>query len=79
MEEKDATRVMVQLYAETIVLGWTGVKGSDGKTIKHSVEAAVKLFTELPPLFDLIRRAADKLELFRKRLVEADAGNSSKS
>lgn len=77
MDHKEADRLTARVFAETVVLGWEGVTGPDGKELAFNVDNAVKLFTDLPDLFAEIRRASSDAALFRKEILEAEAGNSS--
>lgn len=79
MDDEESKRVMIQVYAETVVKGWRKVKGRDGQEIPFSVENAVKLFTDLEELFNVILQAAQKRSLFQQRLQEEDSGNSPES
>jgi len=79
MDDDESKRVFVQLYAETVVKGWRDVKDADGNEIPFSVENAIKLFTDLEDLFGVILQAAQKMSLFRAKLVEEDAKNSQPS
>lgn len=77
MNPKDADRVAAQVFAETVLLGWSGVTGPDGKDLPFTVENAIQLFLDLPDLFAEIRRAASDAALFRREILEAEQGNSS--
>lgn len=79
MDDAESKRVFIQLYAETIVKNWRDVKDAEGNQIPFSVEAAIKLFTDLEDLFGVILQAAQKMSLFRAKLVEEDAKNSQPS
>jgi hypothetical protein len=77
MNSKEAEQLTARVFAETVVLGWEGVTGPDGKELAFNVDNAVKLFTDLPDLFAEIRRASSDAALFRKEILESEAGNSS--
>ncbi|AEP08887.1 hypothetical protein [Micavibrio aeruginosavorus] len=72
-------RVMAEIYAESIIIGWSGVSGPDGKPMKFTKENCVKLLIDLPELFVNIQQAADDFALFRAEQLEEDAKNSAKS
>lgn len=76
VDEDVANRLMVQVYCETVLLGWEGVTDEDGAELGFSVAAAVKLLVDLPDLFKDIRQTADDASLFRLDLLETDAKNS---
>lgn len=70
-----ADRIMREVFAETVVLGWSGIHGKDGEVIEYSVEACIKLFEDLPDWFTQVREEAAKFSNFRAAGIEADAGN----
>lgn len=70
-----ANKLLIEAFAETVVLGWEGITDSDGKEIEFSVKAAVQLFTDLPDLFNELREAAAKQSNFRASEVQDDVGN----
>lgn len=70
-----ANKLLIQVFAETIVLGWEGVLAEDGSPLPFSVPNCVKLFEDLPDLFQDLREQANKGALFRQALLEADSGN----
>lgn len=88
MDTKIGDRLTAEAFAETIVLGWgyvddAGKKhdgtilGKDGKEqIKFSVDAAKRLFADLPELFKDLLKEAQKLANFRRTDVEVAAKNS---
>lgn len=79
MDDEESKRVMVQVYAETVVKGWTGVVDAQGNDYPFSVENAIALFSAHEDLFSIIMQAAQKRSLFQQRLQEADAKNSPES
>lgn len=75
LDAKTMENIVRQAYAETIVLGWENVQDEDGADIEFSVENALKLFKDLPELFDDIQKASQKIALFKVHAMEEDAGN----
>lgn len=79
------TKMMRQVYAETVVLGWENVelmdKNPDGSPAgtfsprEFSVANCVELFNDLPDLYQDIVEQAQRAALFRTEIREADAGN----
>lgn len=75
LPEATAHKALVEVYAETVVIGWTGVTDADGNAMPFSVANAVKLFTDLPGLFNVIREEAGKQSNFLAARRQAIAGN----
>jgi hypothetical protein len=71
----ESAELFREIYADTIVLGWEGVTAKDGTPIPFSKTACVKLFEDLPDLFDDIFRQARRMDLFRSFVAETDAKN----
>lgn len=85
-----AEKIMLEVYAKTIVLSWetkvkdeaTGVEKWEplmqtvsGEMVKPSADELVKLFKALPDLFADIQDQAGKAAVFREEINEANAGN----
>lgn len=72
-------RLVHELYADTVVLGWEGVTDPEGNPIEFSRENCLKLFQDLPDLFKDILAEANNLALFRAEILEADSKNLLRS
>ncbi len=68
-------KIIKQVYAETIVLGWENVEDENGNDMEFSVENCLKLFDDLPDLFRDIQEQSQRAALFRQEVREADAKN----
>jgi len=66
---------MAEVYAETVLLGWTGVADENGTPLPFTKENCVKLLTDLPDLFRDIQEQAQRVANFRAADLEADAKN----
>lgn len=75
LDTATSDRIMREVYAEAVVLGWEGVEDRDGNPIEYSKEAVVKLFTDLPDLFREVVKSSQEIALFRKNVREAELGN----
>lgn len=75
MDSKQLERILRQVYAEAVVLGWENVEDATGKPIPFNVQNCVKLFEDLPDLYADIQSQAQQVALFRESLREADSGN----
>lgn len=67
--------LMVQVFAETIVLDWEGVFDREDNEMPYSQDNVVKLFTDLPDLFDVIQEQASSLNNYLLDEVESDVKN----
>lgn len=75
IDAKQVEKLVRQVYAETVVLGWENVDDAEGKPMTYSVENCRKLFDDLPDLFADIQEQAQRAALFRAEIREAEAGN----
>ncbi len=73
MDDDVANRLMAEAFAETVVLGWSGVKGSDGEELEFTQDNVKKLLTDLPELFADIRTQATSFTNFVVESREEDA------
>lgn len=73
-----------EAFAETVVLGWevaqggewvSGIEQPDGSIAPFTVDAVKDALRALPELYDDLQEQAAKVALFRKDLLQADAGN----
>lgn len=67
--------ILREVFAETVVLGWENVEDENGKALPFTKENCVKLFTDLPDLFDDLQEQSQRAALFRAEVREADAKN----
>lgn len=75
MDRKLADKLMIEAYAESVVLGWSGVEDKDGTELEFTVENVKKLFTDLPELFKDVQEQTQKFSLFRAETREDEAKN----
>jgi hypothetical protein len=75
LDDAVAEDILVRAFAESVVLGWEGVKGLDGKLIPFSKDNVIKLFKDMPDLFADVRDQSAQLAAFRAHLTEVDSGN----
>ena len=78
LDENVAERILHEVYADHVILGWDGIAGPDGKAMAYSRANALKLFEDLPELFRDIQDQAGRVALFRARELEDDKGNSGR-
>lgn len=79
LDNKTADNLYKDVFAETVVLDWINVEGPDGQLLEFKKENVVKLFNDLPDLFNDLREQAANAALFREEVLEGALGNSGKS
>ena len=66
---------MAETYAESVIIGWKGVKDRDNKPLKFTKENVVKLLIDLPELFTEIQKRATAFGTFKERNEAANEKN----
>ena len=75
LDNEIANKVLMETFIEACLLGWENLTYQDDKAIKFSKENAIRLFTDLPDLFNDLREQSAKMATFQQEEVEADSGN----
>ena len=75
LSEDVQKKILIDLCAEAIVIGWRGVKDADGQEMPFTRENCVKLFTDLPDLFLEVFEQAQKFSNFRQEAKEVAEKN----
>lgn len=76
LDNQVAQQLMIEAYADAVILGWTGVQDRDGNVLDFNRENVVKVLTDLPDLFYDIQAQSQKAALFREDIRATEAGNS---
>ena len=71
LSDDKAHDILTQVYAESIVIDWKGVKDDKGKDMPYSQEACLKLFNDLPEMFKMIVEEAESITNFQKEAEKA--------
>lgn len=75
LDEETSQRIMIETYAESVIVGWSGNIGPGGKKSAFSVDNCIKVLTELPDLFEDIKAQANAASTFRGELEEIEEKN----
>lgn len=79
MDNKVAEKLLMEAYADAVILGWEGVEDRDGQPLEFTRDNVLKVLQDLPDLFVDIQQQSQKVALFRADLREEEAGNSPRS
>lgn len=75
IDNKVLEKLVMQAFAETVVLGWENVEDRDGNPMEFNVANVIQLFTDLPDLFKDVQEQAQKAVLFREDILEVESKN----
>jgi len=83
IDEKVGNRLMMEAYAEAVVLGWNGFtkdiitkKEEDaGTLLEFTKENVIAVFEALPELFTDVAKMSNNITLYRAETLEGDSGN----
>lgn len=75
LDPETMTAIMREVYADTVILRWEGVTDRDGNDLPFTKDNCIKLFTDLPDLFEDVMSMAQKSSLFKTEMQEAEAKN----
>lgn len=75
LDDERSNRLMYEVYAASVILGWTGVTDDEGKTISFTYENCIALFEKYPDLFADIQEQAQNIRLFKEEIREEDGKN----
>lgn len=79
MDNKVAEKLLMEAYADAVILSWEGVEDRDGQPLEFTRDNVLKVLQDLPDLFVDIQQQSQKVALFRADLREEEAGNSPRS
>lgn len=75
IDNKVLEKLVMQAFAETVVLGWENVEDRNGNPMEFNVANVIQLFTDLPDLFKDVQEQAQKAVLFREDILEVESKN----
>jgi hypothetical protein len=75
MNNDKAEEIFMGVFVDTVLKGWKNVRGEDGKPLEFSKAAAVKLFTDLPEVYERLQEEAKLASNFRDNALEEEVKN----
>lgn len=75
LAEETAEAMFMGVFVKTVLMGWSNVRGKDGKDLEFTPDNALMVFKALPELYDDLQDKAKSAALFRAETNEDDAGN----
>lgn len=75
LNEEIAQRLLRELYADAVVLGWENITDPDGNPLECTTANCIDLFAALPQLYEAVKKYSSEITLFRQQIREEDAKN----
>lgn len=84
LDKETDRKILLETYAETIVLNWEtlvddkykkGIESKDGAILPFNKANVIQTFLNLPDLFVEIMQQANRLDLFKEEILEEDSKN----
>lgn len=79
LSEDVANNLQMEVYFETVVIGWEGVTDEDGNALDYTLANFKKVMTDLPDLWLAVRNEADNLRNFQNVEASVDGETLGKS
>lgn len=75
MAPDDALALLIETFVDTSLKDWRNVKDENEMLLPFNRPNAIKLFTDLPDLFSILRRQAESLSNYQAEDIKAAGGN----
>jgi hypothetical protein len=75
LDETLNRRLLVEVYAETVILGWENMQDEAGEALAFTRENVMKVMTDLPDLFADVVEQTNKVAIFKDMGEEDDVKN----
>jgi len=72
VDEETSVKVLAEIYADSVILDWENVTDKNDNPLPYNRENVIKVLTELPELFDVIRVESENVKNFRPLVSEED-------
>ena len=64
LDEGTAQKLMIEAYADAVIIGWEGVTDREGNDLPFTKKNVVKVMTDLPDLFLDVKTQAERVANF---------------
>lgn len=79
MDDAVAEDLQMEVYFETVVLGWEGVTNRAGEPLEYNLVNFKQVMRDLPDLWATLREEADNMKNFQMDAAKADGEDLGKS
>lgn len=75
INDEDAQRINLEVFCSALLLGWSNIQDSDGQDIQFTYDNAIRLFTDLPELYEMLGSKSSDMSNFLESNLKADEKN----
>jgi len=75
MKNEVAEEIFLNVFVDTVLKGWKNVRDENGAELPCSKQTAVKLFQDLPEVYERLQEEAKQSANFRDLALEEEAKN----
>lgn len=75
LDDETANKIMIEAYAEAVVVGWEGVRDKNNELLPFTKENVVQLFNALPEFFQDVVKQAQQISNFKEENEKVDEKN----
>lgn len=79
MDETLAEEMQMEVYFETVVIGWENVKNRAGEPLEYNLANFKQVMKDLPDLWATLREEADNMKNFQVDAAKVDGEDLGKS
>lgn len=76
--DEEATAILIEAIAETILLGWKGIEDDEGKELIYSRENSIKYLTKYNDFRKLVANLSANNKRYREAIEEEAIDNAKK-
>lgn len=69
LDDSEGTQILREVFVDTILVGWEGVKDEEGNPLEFTRDNAIKLLTDLPDLMKDLQQFASSIANYRRERV----------
>lgn len=68
-------KLLREVFAEAVILGWEGVVCAEGKPLAFTLENAISLLEDLPKFYEDLKAISEDFQVFKNQVKEDNAKN----
>lgn len=74
MAPQESRRLLVETFVDTVLKDWRNIESESGAKMEFTRVNAIKLFAELPDLYDVLAEQSGLITNYQNKLIEVAGG-----